>query len=538
MMDGQRGLTAWAHCRIEDEPDFPVRGVMLDIGRNKIPRMTTLFALIDRLSELKFNHLQLYMEGFCFDYRSFAALFPEATPITAAEYLELDAYAKARFIDLVPNQNCLGHMSSWLAKPEFHELAEHPDGLPTSLPLSFKLPSTTLNPVDPRSVALAKDLFDELLPNFSSPYANINLDEPYGLGTGKSKETADDIGVGELYLAYAERMFEIVRGHGKKPMLWGDVLAHHPELVSRLPEDVTVLHWNYDAPIPYGPWCRMLQENGVSYFVCPGTSSWSSLSGRTDNMLGNIVDAARSGKAYGARGLLVADWGDAGHWQIPAVSYPGFAYAAGAGWQTEGNLDHMEPLEHHVSYRMLQDRSGGGARFLMEMGRYYHLERSTIENMTYTSYLLSRGLSDRQKLEQETAVMVELLKLLGGSGMPFRIDYHYVEMEEWLQRRREELDRLDLAGTDAVNLHDELANTLSLIGQGAGLHRYIYRQDLPDNATEILWLERLQEQLKTAASEFKRLWLARNREGGLAASTAAFDKLLGQYGERLRELKS
>ncbi|WP_337102144.1 hypothetical protein [Paenibacillus sp. YIM B09110] len=221
-----------------------------------------------------------------------------------------------------------------------------------------------------------------------------------------------------------------------------------------------------------------------------------------------------------------------------SVSYPGFAYAAGAGWQVENNLDRMEPLEHHVSYRMLQDRSGGGARFLMDMGRYYHLERSTIENTTYTSYLLSRGLSELQQLERETAVMVELIKLLGGSGTPFQMDYRYTEMDEWLQRRRGELDRLDLAGADADILQAELANTLSLIGQGAGLHRYIYRQDIPDTATEVVWLERLQEQLKTASSEFKRLWLARNREGGLAASSAAFDKLLGQYAERLRELKS
>lgn len=66
----------WKHFRIEDEPAFPVRGVMLDIGRNKIPQMDTLYALIDRLSELKFNHLQLYMEGLCFDYAKYKARSP------------------------------------------------------------------------------------------------------------------------------------------------------------------------------------------------------------------------------------------------------------------------------------------------------------------------------------------------------------------------------------------------------------------------------------------------------------------------------
>lgn len=535
MIEGQD--SSWEHCRIEDEPDFPVRGVMLDIGRNKIPKLETLFGLIDRLAELKINYAELYMEGFCFDYKKYASHFPDATPLTAAEYRELDAYAAARYIDLVPNQNCLGHMGEWLAKPEFHPLAEHPDGLPAPPPFPFKLPPSTMNPVDPRSAALAKDLFDELLPNFRSQYANINMDEPFGLGTGGSKARADEIGVGGLYLEYAERMFEIVRSHGKKPLMWGDVLAHHPETMKRLPADVTVLHWNYDAPVPYGPQCRALQENGIRYFVCPGTSTWAAITGRTDNMLDNIADAARSGKAYGAEGLIVTDWGDAGHWQALAFSYPGVAYAAGAAWNTETNLGRMEPLEVHVSARMLRDRSGGAGKFLLELGRYYHLERSTIENKTYTSYLLNYGLSSREELERHMDVHVQVVKLMGGSGTPFKQDYRYSEMELWLRDRRQELERLDFSGKDADLLRDELANALRLIEQGAGLHRYIFRQDLQGETAEIEWLEWLRAQLKTTVAEFQRLWLARNREGGLKASAAAFDKLLRQYGERLRELK-
>ncbi len=42
---------------IEDHPDFPSRGVMLDISRDKVPTLETLFALVDQLSEWKVNHL-------------------------------------------------------------------------------------------------------------------------------------------------------------------------------------------------------------------------------------------------------------------------------------------------------------------------------------------------------------------------------------------------------------------------------------------------------------------------------------------------
>src|SRR5699024_7600969 len=59
------------YFRMEDEPELTVRGLMLDIGRNKIPKMETLFFLIDQLAQLKINHLQLYMEGFSYEYQKY-----------------------------------------------------------------------------------------------------------------------------------------------------------------------------------------------------------------------------------------------------------------------------------------------------------------------------------------------------------------------------------------------------------------------------------------------------------------------------------
>jgi hypothetical protein len=48
--------------RVEDAPDFPVRGVMLDISRDRVPRMDTLRSLLDLLASLKINQVQVYME--------------------------------------------------------------------------------------------------------------------------------------------------------------------------------------------------------------------------------------------------------------------------------------------------------------------------------------------------------------------------------------------------------------------------------------------------------------------------------------------
>jgi hypothetical protein len=47
---------------VEDWPDLAVRGVMLDVSRDKVPTLDTLKALIDRLASWKINHLELYTE--------------------------------------------------------------------------------------------------------------------------------------------------------------------------------------------------------------------------------------------------------------------------------------------------------------------------------------------------------------------------------------------------------------------------------------------------------------------------------------------
>ncbi|MHC4887798.1 MAG: glycoside hydrolase family 20 zincin-like fold domain-containing protein, partial [Planctomycetota bacterium] len=47
---------------VSDAPDFPARGIMMDVSRCKVPTLATLKQLIDRLAGLRINQLQLYIE--------------------------------------------------------------------------------------------------------------------------------------------------------------------------------------------------------------------------------------------------------------------------------------------------------------------------------------------------------------------------------------------------------------------------------------------------------------------------------------------
>lgn len=75
----------------------------------------------------------------------------------------------------------------------------------------------------------------------------------------------------------------------------------------------------------------------IPFYVCPGTSSWNTVVGRTDNAVANLVSAAHHGRENGAVGYLITDWGDNGHWQTLPVSYLGFMAGAGLAWNAEAN---------------------------------------------------------------------------------------------------------------------------------------------------------------------------------------------------------
>src|SRR3990172_1674706 len=45
--------------RVRDWPDFPVRGFMLDVSRDRVPTRETLARLVDLLALLRINHLEL-----------------------------------------------------------------------------------------------------------------------------------------------------------------------------------------------------------------------------------------------------------------------------------------------------------------------------------------------------------------------------------------------------------------------------------------------------------------------------------------------
>jgi len=304
-------------CRIEDAPDLPLRGVMLDVSRGKVPTLETLLGIVDFCVRVKLNVLMLYVEH-TFRFRRHPRIGADASPLDARTLRELDAYAAARHVQLVPSLQSLGHMDHVLGLPGYGHLAETGR-------------NWTLSPALPETYAFLDDLYAEFLPNFRSALFNANCDETFDLGLGKAAAMRAELGEGGPFLAHARRVRELARAHGKRTMIWADMVHAHPERLQDFDDDFVFLDWWYEAECDYDR-VKRFTERGVSFWVCPGTSSWNCLFPRVENSLRNIDGWADAARRHGAEGLLVTDWGDFGHYNLQGNSWFGYAWAAQQAW--------------------------------------------------------------------------------------------------------------------------------------------------------------------------------------------------------------
>lgn len=493
--------------QIEDWPDFAQRGVMLDISRDKVPTLETLLALIDELSTWKINQIQLYTEH-TFAYRQHPEVWAQASPLTGEDVLTLDAYCLERGIEFVPNQNTFGHMRRWLTHARYRPLAECPQGCDTGESgWGYFEEPFTLCPEDPGSLNLVRSLFDELLPHFRSRQVNVGCDETVELGLGRSAAAVAERGKARVYLDFLLAIGREVAARGRTMQFWGDIIMQHPELVAELPRDVIALEWGYEAEHPFDDHSVHFAAAGIPFYICPGTSSWNSIAGRTSNSLGNLRNAARVGLKHGALGYLITDWGDNGHWQPLPVSYLGFAYGVGLAWcqASNANVDVVALLNRHV----LKDQAGVLGQILYDLGDMY---RQIGPNMPNNSILFL--------ILQAPAAEVANLAGLTSAGLQ--------QISASIDAVLAPLDTARSNRPDAALIVREIRWAAAML-QHACARGVWALSGQPDAARATLL-----QQIDHLLSEHSSIWLARNRPGGLSDSQAQLRRVRQEYADAQR----
>ena len=212
--------------RISDAPRFEWRGAMLDVTRHFFPP-EDVKRYVDYLAMYKMNRLHLHLsddQGWRIEIPG----RPRLTEIGAStqvgggeggyysreEWIDLVAYAKDRFVTLVPEIDMPGHTNAALASyPELTCDGEAPE-LYTGTEVGFSY----LCVEKEETYAFVDDVVREIAAVTPGPYFHLGGDEVHEL-------------THEQYAQFMERAQQIVQQHGKIVVGWDEIAEAEIDLI-------------------------------------------------------------------------------------------------------------------------------------------------------------------------------------------------------------------------------------------------------------------------------------------------------------------
>jgi hypothetical protein len=275
-------------------------------------------------------------------------------------------------------------------------------------------------------------------------------------------------------------------------MFWGDIILHQPELIRELPADCIAMDWGYEANHPFAAQCAHFARSGIPFYVCPGTSSWNSLTGRTSNALGNLWNAAASGRRYKARGYLITDWGDGGHHQYLPVSWLGIL--AGAAYAWCGAANRNADISAAANHLVFEDSTGILGGLFYELGKTLELVPVQRGNGSIFNEMLFWDMEKPLGFAKDLSIR-SLRRCLR----------HLEKIEGCIADARPE-------AVDGERVKAELANAIAMT-------RHAVRRGLFSLGEKGLSKGALRRELQLVIKAHEELWLARNRPGGLRESS-------------------
>ncbi len=254
---------------IHDRPRFAWRGAMLDVARH-FHGVDEVERLIDLMALYKLNRLHLHLtddQGWRVAIRS----WPRLTTVggrtavgggkggyfTQRDYARIVAYARARFVDVVPEIDMPGHVNAALvAYPKLTC-----NGVAPAPRTDMEVGYSSLCIGKELTYRFVDDVIRELAALTPGPYLHVGGDEAHATRP-------------EEYLAFMERVESIVRAHGKRMIGWEEIAK------TRLRRTSVAQHWHDPAL------ARRAVGQGARILMSPAPKTYLDMKYAPDSPLG------------------------------------------------------------------------------------------------------------------------------------------------------------------------------------------------------------------------------------------------------------
>ena len=238
------------NCKIEDEPRFGYRGLMLDVGRYFYP-VASVKRFIDLMAFYKLNTFHWHLtedQGWRIEIKKYPLLTsissnrpetslghyrdkkfdgkPHGGFYTQNEIKEVIAYASQKFITIIPEIEMPGHSQAVLAA--YPQLGCNPDKI-YKVKTNWGVSEDVLCPRE-ETFAFMEDVLTEVIALFPGPYIHIGGDECPKTQWKESRFCQDlikKLGLKdehELQSYFIRRIDKFVTSKGKKLLGWDEIL--------------------------------------------------------------------------------------------------------------------------------------------------------------------------------------------------------------------------------------------------------------------------------------------------------------------------
>ena len=229
---------------IDDEPRFPWRGLMIDVGRHFIP-LQQLRQNLDLMEAAKLNVFHWHLsedQGFRVESKIYPLLQEKGSDghfYTQDQVRELIGYARDRGIRVVPEFDMPGHADAWFVG--YPELASGPG--PYAIIRKWGVFDPAMDPSKESTYQFLNRLIGEMTALFPDAYFHVGGDECNGKEWDanpriqdfmKSHQMKDDAA---LQAYFTGRVQQIVAKYHKVAVGWDEVLQPNT------PKDVVIQSW-------------------------------------------------------------------------------------------------------------------------------------------------------------------------------------------------------------------------------------------------------------------------------------------------------
>ena len=303
--------------KIIDYPDMKFRGISDDISRGQVSTLENFKRIIKFISEYKMNTYMPYMED-VIQFDKFPEIGVGRGALSKNEIREIVKYADEHFVEVIPIFQTLGHYENILSQKEFIQYADWPG-------------AASLDVTNPKTYEFLESLLDEVFELFPSKYFHMGADESYDVGFGNSRKLVEESSLADVHADHYKRIYDICKKNNKEVMMYGDIILSHPEILEKIPKDITIIDWHYFPRFKY-PSTKTFDEAGFNYIVSPTVWNFNTAFPENFFAIPNIKTLIEDGQEHNSIGMINSSWGDFGAETFREYNLYGYAWSAQCAW--------------------------------------------------------------------------------------------------------------------------------------------------------------------------------------------------------------